>query len=126
MAEKYKTENSGSFRLEAFGYAIRGILFAVKTQLNLKIHFTAAILIVIAGWYFRINTSEWLTIIIVIGLVIFAELLNTAVELIIDMVSPDYNKIAGKAKDVAAGAVLVSAVTAFIAGMIIFIPRLVN
>jgi len=92
--------------------------------MNFKIHLVATLLVGIAGWYFQLSGHEWLWIILAIGLVLVAELLNTAIELLVDLVSPDFNPKAGKVKDVAAGAVIVAAFISVIIAAIIFIPKL--
>jgi len=102
-----------------------GIGYTVKTQLNFKIHLTAIIAVLFTGWYFELNSSEWLWIILAIGLVLVSELLNTAIELLVDLVSPGFNAQAGKVKDIAAGAVLVAAVIAVCIGAVIFIPKFI-
>jgi diacylglycerol kinase len=111
--------------IKSFGYALAGIGYTVKTQMNFKIHLTAIVAVLLTGWYFRLDSSEWLWIILAIGLVLVAELLNTAIELLVDLVSPGFNAQAGKVKDIAAGAVLVAAVIAVCIGAVIFIPKFV-
>jgi hypothetical protein len=80
--------------------------------------------VVIAGFLYRISSTEWLTIILCISLVIGMEAMNTAVEWLTDLVSPEYHPLAGKVKDVAAAAVLITVIGAVVAGLIIFIPRM--
>jgi diacylglycerol kinase len=111
--------------IKSFGYALAGIGYTVKTQMNFKIHLTAILAVLLTGWYFRLDSAEWLWIILAIGLVLVAELLNTAIELLVDLVSPGFNAQAGKVKDIAAGAVLVAAVIAVCIGAVIFIPKFV-
>ena len=93
--------------------------------MNFQIHLFATILVGIAGWYFQLSGNEWLWIVLAIGLVLVAELLNTAIELLVDLVSPEFNVKAGKVKDVAAGAVIVAALISVIIAAIIFIPKLI-
>lgn len=93
--------------------------------MNFQIHLVATILVGIAGWYFQLSGNEWLWIVLAIGLVLVAELLNTAIELLVDLVSPEFNVKAGKVKDVAAGAVIVAAFISVIIAAIIFIPKLI-
>ena len=75
-----------------------------------------------AGFFFEIHRIEWIAIIICIGVVIAAEAFNTAIERLVNLTSPEWNPIAGEAKDIAAGAVLICAVAAAIVGLVIFIP----
>jgi len=93
--------------------------------MNFKIHLVATLLVGAAGWYFHLAINEWLWIILAIGLVLVAELLNTAIEILVDLVSPDFNVQAGKVKDVAAGAVVVAAIISVVIAALIFIPKLI-
>lgn len=110
--------------IRGFGYAFNGIWHAAATQLNFKVHLVAAVVAVLGGWALHISPDEWLWIILCIGLVLAAELFNTAIEFLTDLVSPEYNKKAGLVKDMSAGAVLVIAICALIIGLIIFVPKL--
>ena len=92
----------------------------------MKIHGVVAILVIICGILFSISIREWLLCLLCFGFVISMEMINTAIENIIDLVSPDHNYLAGKAKDVAAGAVLISAIISAIIGLIIFVPKGLN
>lgn len=113
-------------RIQSFGHAFRGIRMVFGSEINMMIHLAVAALVVLFGIYLQISLIEWLVCILCFGLVISAEMFNTAIETFIDLVSPDHHPLAGKAKDIAAGAVLVSAIFAAIAGLIIFIPKLLN
>ena len=110
--------------IRGFGYALNGIWHVAVTQLNFRVHLVAALLAVYAGYALHISKEEWLWIILSIGLVLVAELFNTALEFLTDLVSPDYNKKAGLVKDMSAGAVLITAITALVIGLIIFVPKL--
>jgi len=83
----------------------------------------ATLLVLYAGWFFCINTTEWCLIILCIGGVFMAELFNTAFEQLVNLVSPQHNLIAGRVKDVAAGAVLIFSMIALIVGLIVFMPK---
>ena len=111
-------------QLYVFGYAGKGIQCCIGKEQNLSFHLIAAIIVVIAGFILSITKIEWTIVILCIGVVIAAELFNTAIERLVDLVSPQQHPIAGKVKDIAAGAVLVCAVTAAIIGLIIFVPYL--
>lgn len=113
-------------RLKSFVYAHQGIIFLFKTQGNVIIHSIAAGLAIIMGVLLKINTIEWCFIIFAIGFVFVTETINTAIEQFIDFISPSYNFSAGKAKDLAAGAVLFSALSSLLVGLIIFVPKLVD
>lgn len=110
---------------KSFGYALAGIGHTTKTQLNFKIHLLAIVLVAVFGYLFKLSLNEWLWIVLAIGLVLVTELLNTALELLVDLVSPGFNELAGKVKDVAAGAVLVAACIAVVIGGLIFIPKFI-
>ncbi len=112
-------------RLKSFGYAINGIRYSIRTQHNILIHIILAIIAITLGFLLKINSFEWIAIIIVIGLVISAEIFNTSIEELVNLVSPHKNEKAGIIKDLAAGAVLILAITAFITGLIIFLPKII-
>ena len=111
--------------IRGFGYAFNGIWHATATQLNFKVHLVAAVIAIYGGWALHISPDEWLWIIFCIGIVLAAELFNTAIEFLTDLVSPEYNKKAGLVKDMSAGAVLVIAICTLIIGLIIFVPKLI-
>jgi diacylglycerol kinase (ATP) len=112
--------------MRSFGYAFNGLTVATKTQLNFRVHLIAALIAVFAGYALHISTSEWQWIILSIALVLLTELLNTALEFLTDLVSPGYHELAGKVKDIGAGAVVIAAVFALINGVIIFLPKLLT
>jgi diacylglycerol kinase len=110
--------------IKSFGFAGNGILYALKTQPNFKIHLALTITTFFAGWYFKLNTAEWLWLIAAIGLVLITELFNTALEVLVNLVSPGFHEKAGIVKDTAAGAVLVAAIIAVLIGLVIFVPKI--
>ena len=109
-------------RIKSFGYAFKGIASLIKKEHNAWIHCTAIGVVTLAGFYFGITPTEWCIVVLCFGLVLAAEGFNTAIERLVDLVSPEYHPIAGDVKDVAAGAVLICAIAAAIVGMIVFIP----
>ncbi|MEY4134914.1 MAG: hypothetical protein RL386_1264 [Bacteroidota bacterium] len=111
-------------RLRSFVYAFRGIALLLLTQPNARIHLLATAVVVWAGLYFRISTTEWALLVTAMAIVWIAEALNTALEFLTDLVSPGHHVLAGRAKDVAAAAVLLAAIAAAIIGAIIFMPYL--
>mgnify|MGYP000009059713 FL=1 len=111
-------------QLRSFGYAWKGIRCCIGKEQNLNFHLIATAVVVIAGFVLGITHMEWMIIILCIGVVIAAELFNTAIEKLVDLVSPQQHPVAGQVKDIAAGAVLVCAATAAIIGLIVFIPYL--
>lgn len=112
--------------LKSFGYAFKGFSYATKTQLNFRIHMAAGVLAVAAGYYLHLDRGEWLWISLAIALVLTAELLNTAIEILTDMVSPGFDEKAGHVKDVAAAAVTVTACFAVVVGLVIFAPKIIE
>ncbi|MBF0429701.1 MAG: diacylglycerol kinase family protein [Fibrobacteria bacterium] len=111
-------------RLHSFRFAFKGILLLLKTQHNAWIHTMAAICVILFGLILKISAKEWCLVFLAIGGVFAAEAFNTAIEYLVDMVSPDYHEKAGKIKDLAAGAVLLIAFAAALTGLIIFLPKL--
>lgn len=106
--------------IKNFAVAFRGIGIAVREQMNMKIHLLAVLIVSLAGLYFRISDVEWTIVILCFMVVITAEIINTAIEEIVNFISPEYNIIAGKIKDLAAGAVLCAAIGAIFVAFIIF------
>lgn len=103
--------------------ALRGIFFTSKER-NFRIDVVFALFTVALGFICQISATEWLVVLACFGLVMGGEALNSALETIVDLASPDYHALAGKAKDCAAGAVLIFAIASFVIGCIIFIPKL--
>jgi diacylglycerol kinase (ATP) len=111
-------------RVQSFGFAIKGLKTLFVTQANARVHALAIVVVTALGFYFNINKSEWCGVVLAFALVLSAEALNTAIEFVVDLVSPQYHPLAGKAKDVAAAAVLITAMGAVIVGLIIFLPKI--
>ena len=117
--------NKSKNEISSFKYAFQGMFSALKTERNLKIHVTIMILVIIAGIVLKISKIEWIICIILFGLVIGGEMLNSAIETVVDIAMPDINPKAKFAKDAAAGAVLVFAIASAIIGFMIFGPKLI-
>ncbi len=109
----------------SFGNAFTGFGSALKAERNLKIHSIVGTLVIIAGFVFRISPLEWCVILLTITMVVVSELLNTAVEITVDLVTPHMNEAARKAKDISASAVLAAALCSVIVGLIIFLPKVI-
>lgn len=107
-------------RINSFKYAFKGIGDLFKSQINARIHAFFMLLVIGGGFFFNIPKTEWLMCIISMAMVLAAEAMNTALEYLTDLVSPDYHSLAGKAKDAAAAAVLILAITATIIGFSVF------
>ena len=108
----------------SFKYAFEGIAEAWKTEQNLKIHFVIMALVIIAGFILKISAMEWIVCLLLFAIVISLELINTAIETTVDIAMPEINEKAKYAKDIAAGAVLFSAMISVIVGLIIFLPKI--
>ncbi len=119
-----KPRHSRFHRILSFKYAFEGLYAAFKEEPNLKFHFFFALLVITAGFYFQISSLDWIFIIIMTGLVLTLELTNTAIEAIVDSFTPEQHPRAKYAKDIGAAAVLITAISASIVGIIIFLPYL--
>lgn len=118
-----KSFNIGD-RILSFGFAFQGLITFFKTQHNAWIHLLATIVVITLGFVLKVNRVEWCWLIISIGFVFAAEMFNTAIEFLTDLVSPQFHPLAKKVKDVAAGAVLIAALSAVAIGLIVFLPKL--
>lgn len=113
-------------RKKAFGYAFQGIATLFGGETHARIHAVAALLVILAGVFFHVSAAEWCLLILCIGGVWMAEGFNTAVEALADKVSPQRDPLIKKAKDVAAGAVLLFVFAAVAVGLIVFIPKIIS
>jgi diacylglycerol kinase len=112
--------------IKSFGYALKGLYLALKEQQNMRIHAVAIAVVTVAGVFFELSAIEWSLIALTMGSVITAEMMNTAIEMLVDLVSPQQNKQAGKVKDIAAGGVLLAAIIATIVAVYIFGNKIFN
>ena len=110
-------------RLASFGYALRGLRVFVS-QPNARIHCVAAAAVVALAWWLGVSHMEWMALVLAIVLVMGAEALNTALEYVVDLASPEWHPLARDAKDVAAAAVLLCSVGAAVVGLLVFVPYL--
>jgi diacylglycerol kinase (ATP) len=120
------TKQKDSFilgRMKGAKYALKGALILLRTEASVQVQFTIATLLTIAGFYFKISTTEWMFQILSIGLIMSIEGLNTAVEEIADFIHPDFHNKIGLIKDIAAGAVFIAAIAATMIGLIIYLPK---
>ena len=114
-----------SFR-KSFGFALQGFRFAVSTERNIKVMLGGAAFAVVMGLILQIDLISWAIILLCCGCVLAAELMNTAVETIVDLVSPEYHPLAGHAKDVAAAAVYVLSLLVALVGVCVFANALIS
>ncbi len=111
-------------RIASFRYAFQGLRYLVRTQMNARIHLAAAVLATALGAWLDISRLEWLALALCMALVLALEAVNTALECLTDLVSPDPHPLAGRAKDLAAAAVLIVALGALVVGGLVFLPKL--
>jgi|SRR5699024_2416500 len=110
--------------IDSFNYAVSGIMASIKSERNMRIHYTVAILVIIISLFFDFTRAEFLILLLSISLVLTLELINTAIESTIDMITKEYHPLAKVAKDISAGAVLISAGNALIVGYLLFFDRI--
>jgi len=113
-------------RLRSFGFAFRGLKVLLQSQQNARIHALATVLVVVAGAILRLSSVEWGLVALAIAGVWAAEAINTAIEALVDLTSPEHHPLAAKAKDVAAGAVLAAAIGSAVVGGFVFGPHLLR
>ena len=128
MKQSSGDEPAGFFtrRVTNFGHAFRSLSFAIQSEIHVRIDLLATLAVVASGLYFELSANEWFSISLAIGLVIASEILNTSLELLVDIVSPEHNAAAGHVNDIAAGATLVTAGCSVVVGVLIFGPRLLS
>lgn len=120
MAKESFVEN----RLKSVVYALRGAWILVRTESSIKIQVFIAILVTLAGWYYKISSTEWILQLLAIGLVMGVEGVNTAIEKLSDFVQPNHDPKIGRIKDISAGAVMICSLIASVIGGIIYLPRI--
>ncbi len=109
---------------KSFPYAFKGLSTAFTSEFNLRFHCAFAVIVMAAALYLQVTRTQFCVLLLCCGLVISAEIFNTAIETLTDLISPDENELARKTKDMAAAAVLITAITSVIIGAIIFLPRI--
>lgn len=119
-----QTTKSMNKRLKSFGYAFQGIKVVISSEVNMQIHLAISVLVVISGFWFNISSTEWMACLLCMAIVFGLEMMNTALETVVDLVSPEAHPLAGRAKDIAAGAVLLAAIISVIVGLIVFLPKI--
>ena len=110
-------------RLKSVHYAYRGAMLLLKTEASIQMQFVIAVLVIIAGFYFNISTTEWVLQCLAIGMVMSIEGVNTAIESLADFIHPEYHDKIGFIKDISAGAVFIAAMVAIVVGIIIYFPK---
>lgn len=112
--------------LSSFKFATEGIRYAVTTQVNMKVHVIVAVIVISAATCLHVSSVDWLFLLLAITLVMMAELFNTAIEAVVDLVSLEIHPLAKAAKDTAAGAVLLTAAFAVVVGIVVFYRPIIN
>jgi len=123
---KNPNDNFLKGRIRSLGFALKGMWLLLTTEDSIKVQFSIAILIIIAGFYFDISTTEWMIQLLAIGLVLVAESLNTAIEKVADFIHPDYHEKIGFIKDIAAGGPSFAAIISLCISGIIYIPKVME
>jgi undecaprenol kinase len=111
--------------LRSFAYGFAGLAYVARTEVNMRWHLLAAVAVIAAGAYFEISMLEWAIVVVVIGVMLALESVNTAIERLADRVTDEQDPLIGHAKDAAAGAVLVMSVASAVVGFVIFWPKFV-
>lgn len=110
--------------IDSFNYALDGLIYALRTQRNMRIHLLITILLVLLGLNFRLTRSEIISLTLAVAIVLITEMINTAIETAVDMITKEYHELAKIAKNVAAGAVLVAAINSVLIGYLVFIDKI--
>lgn len=120
-----RTKKRRKFK-DSFKNCIDGLRFININEDNFKREILLGIITLVLSYLLKIDKIEFIIIIIVIGLVLVSEIINTAIERLVDSVSPKYNKLAGEVKDIAASSVLLMCIFSLVVGVIIFVPKIIN
>jgi diacylglycerol kinase (ATP) len=113
-------------RIKSFKYAFEGIACMIRNEHNSRVHLAAAVFVIILGLILHLSLVEWIALTIVTGLVFITELINSAIELLADLIDPEINPKIKRAKDYAAASVLIAAIIAIVTGVLIFVPRILE
>ena len=122
--ERKKQKGIKKFLL-SFTYPIKGLKYAYRNEQNLAVEVGIALIVLIAGFLFKISLSEWGVLALTIGMVISGELFNTAIEAVVDLVTEEYHPLAKVAKDTSAAAVFIIAIVSIVVGIVIFVPKII-
>jgi len=114
------------YNWQSFYFAYRGLIIAFKDQYHMRVHGIITLIVVVTGILIGLSPLEWIAVLLCTGMVFAAEIINSAMEELVNLVSPEFNRSAGRIKDMAAGAVLFASIMAAVAGLIIFIPKILK
>jgi undecaprenol kinase len=127
LVSKERNKKKGFRRfLNSFKYSSEGLKYAYANEQSMTIHMMTSIAIIIMGFIFQISHIEWIIAFVIIGVVMGTELLNTAIEAVVDLVSPEFHPLAKIAKDTASAAVFVYSMIALVAGLMVFVPYIID
>jgi len=124
--DERKNEKGLKKFFRSFIYPVKGLLYAYRNEQNLAVDVGIALVVIVFGILFGINKYEWAILVLTIGLVVSCELINTAIEAVVDLVTEEYHPLAKVAKDTSAAAVFIFAIIAVIVGIIIFVPKIIE
>lgn len=125
MNERSYRKFSIKRQVKSFKYALSGLKIVFTEEHNARIHLIVSVIVIACGFIFHISIMEWIVICLAIGLVISMEIINSAIENLSDFVSPEYHRLIKKVKDLSAAAVLVCTISSIIAGLLVFLPKIV-
>lgn len=125
IKEILKKQGNSNF-YESMGHALDGISYTTGHEKNFRIEIIFAIIVTIASFILKVSLIEWIVLILVIGMVLALEMVNTSIERCVDLVTKDYKELAKIAKDVSAGAVLVMSIFSAIIGILVFLPKIIE
>ena len=129
MKQELRNKDKGNFIVryaKSFCHAISGIWYAIRYEHNMIIIFLATLVTTILGLYLKIDKYEWLFCITIIGMIMATEMINTSIEAVVDLVTPDYHKLAKIAKDTASSATLILCIVSLIGAILIFVPKIIG
>jgi undecaprenol kinase len=112
--------------LNSFQYSFQGLTYAYKNEQSMTIHMITSVVVILMGFIFKITATEWILTFVIIGVVMGTELLNTAIEAVVDLVSPEKHPLAKIAKDTASAAVFIYSMIALVAGLLVFLPYVID
>lgn len=125
IKKRLKLQGKTNF-IDSMNHAIDGINYTIDHERNFKIEMSIAMLVIVAGFFFKVSKIEWLILLLTTSSVLVLELVNTSIERCVDLVTKDYQELAKHAKDVSAGAVLLASLFSICVGIIIFLPKILE
>ena len=125
LRKRLKLQGKTSF-FESLGHALDGISYTANHERNFLIEISFAIIVVLAAYFFKVSILEWAILVLTIGMVLALEVINTAIERSVDLVTKEYRELAKIAKDASAGAVLVMSFFSVVIGILIFLPKIIE